>query len=231
MDEKKTLLILRLEGALQSWGDHSKWDIRDSGDFPSKSGVVGLLACALGLERGDSEIAALSSALHMAVRADRPGIRMMDFHTVQGRPLYNAEGKPRSSNTILSPRWYLQDANFLVVLDLPDAWRERVVKALKRPVWPICLGRKSCVPSRPVFEAATEEYSDLMDAIQRHPVCVRAGDEPVPQVLYYECENPGDEAGSYTRPDERLSGGRELGLRTVCRGVITREVPDASDKN
>lgn len=94
MEEKKTLLILRLEGALQSWGDHSKWDVRDSGDFPSKSGVVGLLSCAMGLERGDPEIAALSAALHMAVRVDRPGIRVLDFHTVQGYPLYNAEGSP-----------------------------------------------------------------------------------------------------------------------------------------
>lgn len=93
MEEKKTLLILRLEGALQSWGDHSKWDVRDSGDFPSKSGVVGLLSCAMGLERGDPEIAALSAALHMAVRVDRPGIRVLDFHTVQGYPLYNAEGE------------------------------------------------------------------------------------------------------------------------------------------
>ena len=87
----KTLLILRLEGVLQSWGDHSKWDMRDSGDFPSKSGVVGLLACALGLERDDPEIVELSANLHMAVRADRPGIRMLDFHTVRGNPLYNAE--------------------------------------------------------------------------------------------------------------------------------------------
>ena len=86
------ILLLRLEGALQSWGDHAKWDVRDSGDFPSKSGVAGLLACALGLERGDPDIADLSAHLRMAVRADRPGVRMRDFHTVQGRPLYNAEG-------------------------------------------------------------------------------------------------------------------------------------------
>lgn len=33
MEEKKTLLILRLEGALQSWGDHSKWDVRTVGIF------------------------------------------------------------------------------------------------------------------------------------------------------------------------------------------------------
>lgn len=230
MEEKKAFLILRLEGALQSWGDHSMWDVRDSGDFPSKSGVVGILACALGLERGNLEIAALSAALHIAVRADRPGIRMLDFHTVQGHPLYNAEGKPRSSNTIVSPRWYLQDASFLVVVDLPDSWRERVIRALKRPVWPIYLGRKSCVPSRPVFEEVTEEYTDLMDAIRRYPVCVREG-EPVPQTLYYECEISGDGTGSYTRPDERISGDREFALRTVYRGVITREVQHVSDEN
>ena len=231
MEEKKTLLILRLEGALQSWGDHSKWDVRDSGDFPSKSGVVGLLSCAMGLERGDPEIAALSAALHMAVRVDRPGIRVLDFHTVQGYPLYNAEGKPRSSNTVISPRWYLQDASFLVVLDLPDDWRERVTAALKQPVCPIYLGRKSCVPSRPVFEGVTEAYSDLLDAIQRYPVCMRKGDKSAPQALYYECEIPGDGVGSFTRPDERLSGGREFGLRTVYRGVITREGQDVSDEN
>ena len=30
------LLALRLEGVLQSWGDHAKWETRDSADFPSK---------------------------------------------------------------------------------------------------------------------------------------------------------------------------------------------------
>lgn len=222
MEEKKTLLILRLEGVLQAWGDHSKWDRRDSGDFPSKSGVVGLLACAMGLERGDPEIAALSSVLHMAVRADRPGVRILDLHTAQGYPLYNAEGKPRQNNTVLSRRWYLQDASFLAVLDLPDEWRERVVKALKRPAWPICLGRKSCVPSRPVLEEVTESYAGLMDAIRRYPVCIREGDEPNLHALYYECECPEDGTGSYTRPDERVSGGREFARRTVYRGVMKR---------
>ena len=60
MAEKTPLIALRLEGALQSWGDHSKWDERDSGSFPSKSGVVGLIACAMGLERGSEELLALA---------------------------------------------------------------------------------------------------------------------------------------------------------------------------
>lgn len=231
MEEKKTLLILRLEGALQSWGDHSKWDVRDSGDFPSKSGIVGLLACAMGMERGDPDIPALSSALRMAVRADRPGVRMLDFHTVQGHPLYNAAGKPRQSNTILSPRWYLQDAGFLVALDLPEYWLERVVAALKRPAWPIYLGRKNCVPSRPVLEEVTQAYSGLMDAIRHYPVCARKGDTPTVRSLYYECETAGDGTGSYTRADERISGDRNFALRTVHRGVVTGEVQHVSDKD
>ena len=119
----------------------------------------------------------------------------------------------------------------MVVLNLPDDWRERVTAALKQPVWPIYLGRKSCVPSRPVFEGVTEAYSDLLDAIQRYPVCMRKGDKSTPQALYYECETSRDGAGSFTRPDERLSGGREFGLRTIYRGVITREGQDVSDEN
>lgn len=96
-------------------GDHSKWDARDSGDFPTKSGVVGLLACAMGMERGDRELVVLSHAIRMAVRGDRPGTRVVDFQTVQGRPhLYTAENGHRAEDksNIVSRRWYLEDASF-----------------------------------------------------------------------------------------------------------------------
>ena len=59
MAKGTTIILLKLEGVLQSWGDHSKWDYRDSADFPSKSGVAGLLACAMGMERGDPAMAEL----------------------------------------------------------------------------------------------------------------------------------------------------------------------------
>lgn len=165
------LLALRLEGVLQSWGDHAKWETRDSADFPSKSGVVGLLACAMGLERDNSEITALSDSVQIAVRADRPGTRMLDFHTVQGRPrLYTAAGaRTPDKSTIVSKRWYLQDASFLVLIETDEPWRERICQALKAPKWPIYLGRKSCVPSRPVLDGITTEYEDLLDALRRYP--------------------------------------------------------------
>lgn len=43
--------------------------------------------------------------------------RMVDYHTVTGNPLRNAEGKPRSTgNTIISRREYQQDASFFVIV-------------------------------------------------------------------------------------------------------------------
>ena len=44
-------LLLRLAAPLQAWGADSKFETRKTGREPTKSGVVGLLAAALGLRR------------------------------------------------------------------------------------------------------------------------------------------------------------------------------------
>jgi len=44
-------LLLRLAGPMQSWGYESKFEIRRTGAFPTKSGVIGMLAAALGMSR------------------------------------------------------------------------------------------------------------------------------------------------------------------------------------
>ena len=168
------LLILRLEGALQSWGEHSKWDDRDTGSFPTKSGVIGLIACAMGLPRENGEIADIASKLHMSVRADRPGTVLSDYHTVQGMPvILNSEGTPRSANTIVSSRRYLQDASFLVVLSGPNDLLLRCFNALRDPVWQTYLGRKACVPSVPLLPTLTDNYSSVDDALCHFPVSDR----------------------------------------------------------
>lgn len=226
MAEKKTLLILRLEGVLQSWGEMSKWDFRDSADFPTKSGIVGLLGCALGLERGDPMLGELNTALKLAVRADRQGTRTVDFQTVTGNPLLNAEGKPKSGgNTIISRRAYLQDACFTAFLDLPEDWQARVANALCEPKWPIFLGRKNCVPSRPVWEAESSDYASLEEAVHLYPAAER-----VDMPMVYEVEEPSPALGSHLRPDSRLDGGRNFALRRVWRGAVKEEQHD-SDEN
>lgn len=226
MTGKKDLLVLRLEGALQSWGDDSKWDFRDSGSMPTKSGIVGLLGCALGLPRGDPELTELSNAITMAVRADRPGVRAIDYQTVTGNPLMNAEGKKKTpSNTIISKRVYLEDACFTVFLDVDEPWRSKVLTALHEPRWCLYLGRKCCVPSRPVFECTTSDFIDFEDAVRRFPPAKRAKSS-----MEYETEIVSATLASYTRPDRLLTADRGFALRRVWRGVV-KEVRDVPVQN
>ena len=62
-------LLLRLAAPLQSWGADSKFETRKTNREPTKSGVIGLLAAALGLRRDDAAGLARLNGLHFAVRA------------------------------------------------------------------------------------------------------------------------------------------------------------------
>ena len=74
-------LLLRLVGPMQSWGTTSRFDQRDTGKEPSKSGVIGLLAAAMGIERENwSELEPLTR-FSMGVRHDRPGVPKCDYQT------------------------------------------------------------------------------------------------------------------------------------------------------
>jgi len=168
------LLILKLEGPLQSWGEHSKWDWRDTALMPTKSGIIGILGCALGYERNDIRLSELGEQLTIAVRADRPGSLITDFHSVQSQRLLNAEGKPRSGgNTMITHRSYLQDACFTVVIAAEERLLRKLASALLHPQWTAYLGRKCCVPSRPILECLTNEYMSLEDAARRYPLTIR----------------------------------------------------------
>ena len=46
-------LLLRLSAPLQSWGSESVYDNRETDYMPTKSGVTGMLAAALGRKRGE----------------------------------------------------------------------------------------------------------------------------------------------------------------------------------
>ena len=74
-------LLIRLQGPLQSWGTRSRFDHRDTWPYPTKSGVVGLLAAALGRDRRE-DVSDLA-ALRMGVRVDRKGVLKVDYQTDQ----------------------------------------------------------------------------------------------------------------------------------------------------
>jgi CRISPR system Cascade subunit CasD len=135
-----------LDAPMQSWGLRGRGTIRDSATEPTKSGVVGLLCSALGINRDDEPGIARLAALQMSVRVDREGILERDYHTAQNVPTTSGSGH----RTVVSQRYYLADALFLVVLHGdPDPITE-LAHALPQPRWPLFLGRRAFVPTRPL---------------------------------------------------------------------------------
>ncbi|MHB0979853.1 MAG: type I-E CRISPR-associated protein Cas5/CasD [Thermoleophilia bacterium] len=211
------LLLLRLEGPLQSWGLRARWDVRDTADEPSKSGIIGLLGCALGYPVGDRRLETLEKQTRLAVRVEREGTRLVDFHTVTGvlpRADGGFKGNAEDPATILSSRSYLEDAAFLAVVAGPVALLEKCADALRTPAWPIYLGRKSCPPSRPVFEGITRDYGSVREAVSSCPWGFEASDDSVPERLRCVLEDP--ECGHATRTDAlRSNPARMYGERRV----------------
>ena len=65
-------LLLRLAAPLQAWGADSKFETRKTGREPTKSGVIGLLAAALGLRRDDREALLRLTGLRFDLLCDLP---------------------------------------------------------------------------------------------------------------------------------------------------------------
>lgn len=194
-------LFLRLEGPLQAWGDASKFVVRRTAEAPTKSGVLGMICCAMGKKRCDARPLLVSlNSLAMGVRIDRPGTLWSDYHTVgAGIGILRADGqgikrtaKTGEIETLVTRRYYLCDARFLVALQGdPDLVRE-VRDAFKNPRWPIFLGRKSCPPTVPVLTDDDAQdlgtFSDLLAALKSKPWQPRFEYDETPPNLDCLCE-------------------------------------------
>ena len=154
----RRVLALRLAGPLQAWSATSRFNRRETDLWPTKSGVLGLLAAAQGLRRGDSIEQLLGLAL--GIRADQPGKLLRDYHTIStltGDPLLSAATNSKGTQKATSPkkftsvteRFYLQDACFVVAVEGPADFVNHLAHAVSQPAFPLYLGRRSCVLSRP----------------------------------------------------------------------------------
>src|SRR5690606_5945884 len=112
-------------------GTQSRFDRRDTGREPSKSGVIGLLCAALGRPRWEpvDDLA----ALRMGARIDQSGRVERDFHTASSERFYLVSGGSRSA-TVISDRFYLADAKFLVGLEGDGILLREIHMALRDPV-------------------------------------------------------------------------------------------------
>ena len=157
-------LILKLHGPMQGWGEHTFEGNRPSANFPTRSGVLGLLGACLGIRRNERErLQTLADSIGMAVRVDErcitrkdgttsrlKAVKITDYHTIKdAREDYTGL---KSHDTIQTWREYLFDAEFTVVLwDQPNAALilDDVEKAVKCPYFTPYLGRRSCPITRP----------------------------------------------------------------------------------
>lgn len=192
------VLPLRLVGPMQSWGTQSRFTHRDTGREPSKSGIVGLLCTALGRSR-DANIRDLA-ALRMASRADQPGRILRDYHTAGMGGVYKVGGGVQRNRLIVSERFYVSDAKFLVCLEGDKELLTEVAAALQRPRWPLFLGRKSFIPTEPVWLETTPLDVSLGDCVSSYP-CLVSNSKP-PDKLQIVVE---DEQGSVWRQDQPVS--------------------------
>lgn len=155
-----SVLSLRLAGPLQSWGASARFTRRTTESAPTKSAVVGLLAAAAGIERGDDTGLGPLAALRFAVRIDQPGTRVRDFQTAH----HSVSGKSMP----LSERFYLADAVFVAAVEGDHTLLGRLHAALRNPVYAPFLGRRSCPPAQPV-DIGVHDGSSLMEVLGEVP--------------------------------------------------------------
>ncbi len=176
-------LLMWLEAPLQSWGADSRFGRRDSLDFPTRSGVLGLICCALG--RGGEEEAWLarmaaypqSVTAYVRTRAGKEGKRvkslreplLRDFHMVGSGyderdpwqtlliPKTRDGKKAVGGGTKMTYRYYLQDMAYAVILPLPADEAPVIAEALQNPCWDLYLGRKSCVPTDLIYRGLFDD--------------------------------------------------------------------------
>lgn len=167
------VLCIPLVGPMQSWGTRSRFANRDSERAPTKSGVLGIVAAALGLDRG-ADIGELR-ALAFGVRADQEGVLRREFQTTLD--VADARGGVAKDPQI-SSRYYLADAIFLAAIGGDPGLVDRVYASLKDPRWPLFLGRKSYVPSAPFVDPfGPSDAEGIAAALLSRPLIARRAAE------------------------------------------------------
>lgn len=178
-------LLIRLSSPLIAFGGETIDNFGVIRNFPALSMVTGLLANALGWDRGDDvQHNRLQERLRIGARLESPGARLTDFQTAQlgandkawttwGTVEERRGGAASYESPHLRFRVYHADMTALLALRLLPAAEtptlDEVAQALDKPQRPLFIGRKPCLPvSRLV--AGWIEADSVLQALQSAPL-------------------------------------------------------------
>lgn len=223
-------LALLLDGPMQSWGHASRFERRTTALHPTRSGVIGLIAAAVGIDKHTAdETAQLSRFTSLNVttltlpRRNRRAQellmqRLEDYHTVTG--IRRASGKEDEDATVQTYRHYLLDARFGVLLEGPPALLEEIAAALRNPKWGVWLGRKCCLPASPLLVAPPGSRAAVWASmLQRAGYSGTETEEQFDRIL----EVAATDSGADMIEDTPLAFGAPIGERHAPRWI--RRIP------
>lgn len=237
-------LILRISAPLMSWGDRSQYTLRHTAPDPSRSAIQGLLAAAAGTTR-DAKIPDWIINVDMAIRIDRPGQILRDYHTInpvptmyaaaanldlgdmtlnQGAllPVVSLANGGARINPVITERFYRTDAVYLVAIADPAG---NILRALRSPTFTLYAGRKACALSAPFLLGTTpltpQESVRLLPSAEREK---NADLLRCQAVLFTETIH--DAVRTETRRDQLVATGEHV---RQTRSYIEVDVPVLSD--
>lgn len=163
-------LVLRLAAPIQAWDAHTYGGTPSDGRqaptppgsplrvAPTHSGLIGMLAAALGRPRG-SDTSDLQR-LTVTIRIDQPGRVGREFWT-RG---HSSAGSGRG-RTLRTGIW-AEDAIYLACIGGPRDLLESIAHALTAPAYPLYLGKRSCPATPPLLLGLTD--TDPLTVAQSH---------------------------------------------------------------
>ena len=229
MSSEKTCLALLLDAPMQAWGHASRFERRTTALHPTRSGVIGLLAAALGIDKyAPDESAQLDRLAPLRIttitlpRRDRRGelpiVRVEDYHTVGPREgIRRASGNVDKDATVQTYRHYLLDARFGILLEGPSPLLSEIAAALRDPCWGVWFGRKCCLPATPLLAAGPALLAEAWAQLLRR--ADYTGDEPR-EHFDHVLESTPHTAGADMIDDAPLGFGRPIGERHAPRWLL-----------
>lgn len=233
-------LAIYLDAPMMSWGASSKFQYRETGAFPTKSGLIGLLAAAVGIDKHKSDeaekLAPLAALKLTVVKISKPDIstsRLTDFHTVGGGYDKKASLREKMSipkkasgapfGTVITRRSYLTDAAFIALFEGEAAVLDPLKSALLDPVWGVWFGRKTCLPATPLTPTIGNSPQQALDALSQ--IIPGLESQPLEDCEYQAEVSPGAtiDQGTFFQSDQPTAFGHHQGPVPApyqARGII-----------